>query len=30
MPQSGDLEGLSRPVKLGTRDASVLIDTVLP
>lgn len=30
MPQSGDLEGLSKPVKLGVRDASIMIDTVLP
>lgn len=30
MPQSGDLEGLSRPVKLGVRDATITIDTVLP
>lgn len=30
MPQSGDLEGLSKPVKLGVRDASITIDTVLP
>ena len=30
MPNSGDLEGLSVPVKLGTRDAAVTIDKVLP
>lgn len=30
MPTSGDLEGASAPVKLGTRDASVMIDRVLP
>jgi cytochrome c-type biogenesis protein CcmH len=30
MPHSGDLEGLSRPVKVGVRDAIITIDTVLP
>lgn len=30
MPASGDLEGASAPVKLGTRDASITIDRVLP
>ena len=30
MPQSGDLEGLSTPVKVGVRDAIITIDTVLP
>jgi cytochrome c-type biogenesis protein CcmH len=30
MPASGDLEGLSAPVKLGTKDATVTIDKVLP
>lgn len=30
MPASGDLEGLSTPVKLGAKDASITIDKVLP
>jgi cytochrome c-type biogenesis protein CcmH len=30
MPSSGDFEGLSKPVKVGTRDIAVTIDTVLP
>jgi len=30
MPASGDLEGLSVPVKVGTKDASITIDKVLP
>lgn len=30
MPASGDLEGVSTPVKVGTRDASITIDRVLP
>ena len=30
MPSSGDLEGLSIPVKLGAKDAAVTIDKVLP
>jgi cytochrome c-type biogenesis protein CcmH len=30
MPNSGDLEGLSMPVKLGAKDAAVTIDKVLP
>jgi cytochrome c-type biogenesis protein CcmH len=30
MPNSGDFEGLSTPVKLGTRDAAITIDKVLP
>jgi cytochrome c-type biogenesis protein CcmH len=29
-PTSGDLEGLSKPVKVGTRDISVTIDSVIP
>ncbi len=29
-PQSGDLQGLSRPVKVGTTGVAVLIDTALP
>jgi cytochrome c-type biogenesis protein CcmH len=30
MPASGDLEGLSKPVAVGTKDVSVTIDRVLP
>lgn len=30
MPSSGDLEGLSKPTKLGTKDLAVTIDRVLP
>lgn len=30
MPASGDLEGLSAPVKVGAKDASVTIENVLP
>jgi cytochrome c-type biogenesis protein CcmH len=30
MPNPGDLEGLSRPVKVGARDVNVRIDRVLP
>ena len=30
MPSSGDLEGLSKPAKLGTKDLAVTIDRVLP
>ena len=30
MPNSGDLEGVSVPVKLGAKDAAVTIDKVLP
>jgi cytochrome c-type biogenesis protein CcmH len=30
MPSSGDLEGLSKPVAVGTRDVAVTIDRVLP
>jgi cytochrome c-type biogenesis protein CcmH len=30
MPSSGDLEGLSKPVALGTKDVAVTIDRVLP
>jgi cytochrome c-type biogenesis protein CcmH len=30
MPASGDLEGLSTPVKIGAKDAAVTIDSVLP
>ncbi len=30
MPSSGDLEGLSKPVAVGTKDVSVTIDRVLP
>jgi cytochrome c-type biogenesis protein CcmH len=30
MPQKGDLEGLSKPVKLGRGDVAVTIDRVLP
>lgn len=30
MPSSGDLEGISKPVALGTRDVTVTIDRVLP
>jgi cytochrome c-type biogenesis protein CcmH len=30
MPASGDLEGLSKPVKVGSRDVAVTIDRVLP
>lgn len=30
MPTSGDLEGLSKPAKLGTKDLAVTIDRVLP
>jgi cytochrome c-type biogenesis protein CcmH len=30
MPASGDLEGLSKPVKVGTRGVSVTIDRVVP
>jgi cytochrome c-type biogenesis protein CcmH len=30
MPASGDLEGLSKPAKLGTKDLAVTIDRVLP
>jgi cytochrome c-type biogenesis protein CcmH len=30
MPASGDLEGLSTPVKVGAKDASVTIEKVLP
>lgn len=30
MPSSGDLEGLSKPVRVGARDVAVTIDTVLP
>jgi cytochrome c-type biogenesis protein CcmH len=29
-PQSGDLQGLSRPVKIGARDIQVVIDSALP
>ena len=30
MPSSGDLEGLSKPVAVGTKDVAVTIDRVLP
>jgi cytochrome c-type biogenesis protein CcmH len=30
LPQSGDLEGLSAPVKVGSTDIVVVIDRVLP
>jgi cytochrome c-type biogenesis protein CcmH len=30
MPSSGDLEGLSKPVSLGSKDVAVTIDRVLP
>jgi cytochrome c-type biogenesis protein CcmH len=30
MPNSGDLEGLSVPIKLGAKDAAITIDKVLP
>ncbi|HSQ10538.1 MAG TPA: c-type cytochrome biogenesis protein CcmI, partial [Burkholderiaceae bacterium] len=30
MPSSGDLEGLSKPVAIGTKDVAVTIDRVLP
>ena len=30
MPSSGDLEGLSKPVAVGTKDVTVTIDRVLP
>jgi cytochrome c-type biogenesis protein CcmH len=30
MPASGDLEGLSKPVKVGARDVAITIDRVLP
>jgi cytochrome c-type biogenesis protein CcmH len=30
MPRSGDLEGLSKPVKVGSRDIAVTINNVLP
>jgi cytochrome c-type biogenesis protein CcmH len=30
MPNSGDFEGLSTPVKLGAKDAAITIDKVLP
>jgi cytochrome c-type biogenesis protein CcmH len=30
IPQSGDLEGLSKPVKVGATGLSIVIDTVLP
>ncbi|MCU0952773.1 MAG: c-type cytochrome biogenesis protein CcmI [Burkholderiaceae bacterium] len=30
MPASGDLEGLSTPVKIGAKDAAITIDSVLP
>jgi cytochrome c-type biogenesis protein CcmH len=30
MPTSGDLEGLSKPVKVGAKDVAVTIDRVLP
>jgi cytochrome c-type biogenesis protein CcmH len=30
MPQSGDLQGLSKPVKTGARDVNILIDAALP
>jgi cytochrome c-type biogenesis protein CcmH len=29
-PQSGDLEGLSKPVKVGATGVAVLIDSALP
>jgi cytochrome c-type biogenesis protein CcmH len=29
-PQSGDLEGLSKPVKLGATGITVVIDSALP
>lgn len=30
MPQSGDLEGLSQPVKVGAKDISIMIDKSVP
>ena len=30
MPQSGDLQGLSRPVKVGAAGVAVVIDTAVP
>jgi cytochrome c-type biogenesis protein CcmH len=30
MPQSGDLEGLSAPVKVGSRNIDVVIETAIP
>jgi cytochrome c-type biogenesis protein CcmH len=30
MPASGDLEGLSKPVKVGAKDVAVTIDRALP
>jgi cytochrome c-type biogenesis protein CcmH len=30
MPQKGDLEGLSKPVKVGRGDVTITIDTELP
>ena len=30
MPSSGDLEGLSKPVAVGSKDVAVTIDRVLP
>ena len=30
MPQSGDLEGLSPPVKVGARNVAVVIETTIP
>jgi cytochrome c-type biogenesis protein CcmH len=30
MPSSGDLEGLSKPVAIGTKDVAVTIDRILP
>ncbi len=29
-PQSGDLQGLSRPVKVGAAGVAVVIDTAVP
>jgi cytochrome c-type biogenesis protein CcmH len=30
MPASGDLEGLSKPVAVGSKDVAITIDRVLP